>query len=384
MKRFRLLFLLLAFLFPLLSVPCEADDTIKIGLTLGLTGKYAEMSNMQMKGFKLWESDVNKKGGILGKKVQVIIYDDKSDPLSAKSLYEQLIVKDAVDFVFGPYSSEITEAVLPVTEKYGYPMLVSGASADRLWQKDYKNIFGVLMIASKYAVGFLEMLVKEDISHIAIVYADDAFSVSIADGTKKWAERFGLSVVLFEGFKKGTKDLSEIVAKVRTSKAQVLIVCGHLDESIDMKNSLKKADWHPRIYYASVGPALQKFYDKLRDDVNFTFSSSHWEPYTKFPNSVEFTDSFLSAYKIMPSYHAAIAYASGEILATAIKKAMSMDKDKIRDILSSMDTMTIIGRYGVNKAGVQIRHFNLVIQWQKGKKEIVWPKELRTAKPIFK
>lgn len=120
----------------LLSPLCaEAAEAIKIGLSLGLTGKYAELSDMQMKAFKLWEKDVNRKGGILGRKVNLTIYDDKSDPLIAKSLYEYLITKDKVDLIFGPYSSEITEAVLPVTEKYGYPLIGSAATAARLWQK---------------------------------------------------------------------------------------------------------------------------------------------------------------------------------------------------------------------------------------------------------
>ena len=137
--------LIISFLLFFIALPASAQEPlIKIGVSLGLTGKYSEMSNMQMKGFRLWEKEVNGRGGILGRKIKLIIYDDKSDPLTAKSLYEHLILNDKVDLVLGPYSSEITEAVLPVTEKYGYPMIASGASADRLWQRGYKYIFGSL------------------------------------------------------------------------------------------------------------------------------------------------------------------------------------------------------------------------------------------------
>ncbi len=384
MKRLNLLVLLIIFLPCLLPKPAEASEPIRIGLTLGLTGKYSEMSGMQMKGFRLWERDVNNKGGILGKNVQVIIYDDKSDSRIAKAFYEHLILRDKVDLVFGPYSSEITEAILPVTEKYGYPLLAPGASADWLWQKGYKHIFGVYMPASKYAVGFLELLVKRDLKNVSIAYADDSFSKAIAVGTKVWAERFGLNVVLYDEFKKGTKDLSHVAWKTKEAGADALIVCGHLEESIDMKISLKKIAWHPKVYYASVGPAMQAFYERLGANADGVFSSSQWEPYTRFPNSRKITDSFLKNYKTMPSYHAAAAYATGQILESAVKKATSLDRDKIRDILSAMDTMTVVGRYGVDKTGLQIKHFNLIIQWQKGKKEIVWPEELKTAKPIFK
>lgn len=370
-----------------IALPASAQEPhIKIGVSLGLTGKYSEMSDMQMKGFRLWESDVNKRGGLLGKKVQIIIYNDKSDPQTAKSLYEHLILNDKVDLVFGPYSSEITEAILPVTEKYGYPLLASGASADRLWQKGYKYVFGVYSPASKYSVGFLDLLVKNDIQDVAIVHADDSFSKDIANGTKKWAERFGLKVVLFEGFKKGTENLDAVAKKAKASKAQALIVCGHFDESVSMRLSLKRIKWHPKAYFAAVGPTMQAFHDKLKTGADYVFSSSMWEHQggLKRQGSSEFYEAFIKTYKEKPSYHAASAYAGGQILESAIKKAGSIDRDNIRVILLSMDATSILGRYGVDRTGMQIKHFNLIIQWQNGKKEVVWTEELRTANPIFR
>lgn len=379
------LFVALILLF-CLALPSRAEEPVKIGLTLGLTGKYSEMSDMQMKGFRLWERDVNSSGGILGRKVTLVIYDDKSDPQTAKSLYEHLIVKEKVDLLFGPYSSEITEAIPPVTEKYGYPVLASGASADRLWQKGYKYIFGVFTPASRYSVGFLELLVVNNLNDIAIVYADDSFSKDIAEGTKKWAERLGLKVVLFEGFKKGTENLDGFARRARESRAQVLIVCGHFDEAVNMRLSLKRIGWYPRAYYASVGPTMQAFYDELKTGADYVFSSSMWEHHGGLmaPGCHEFYDAYTKLYKEAPSYHAAEAYAGGQILEAAIKKAGSLDRDKIRDILSAMDTMAITGRYGVDRTGMQVKHFNLIIQWQNGKKEVVWPEETRTARPIFR
>ena len=370
-----------------IALPASAQEPlIRIGVSLGLTGKYSEMSDMQMKGFRLWEKEVNSRGGILGKKVEFIIHDDKSDPQTAKFLYEDLILSNKVDIVFGPYSSEITEAILPITEKYGYPVLASGASADRLWQKGYKYIFGVYTPASKYTVGLLELLVMNGINDIAIAHADDVVSLNIAEGAKKWAERFGLKIVLFEGFKKGTKNLDDIARKVRSSGAQVLIVCGHFDEAVNMRLSLKRIKWYPKAYFASVGPTMQAFYDKLKTSADYVFSASMWEHHSglKVPGCSEFYEAFMKTYREEPSYHAATAYAGGQILESAIKKAGSIDREKIRVILLSMDAINIIGRYGVDRTGMQIKHFNIIIQWQNGKKEIVWPEELKTANPIFR
>lgn len=125
-----------------------------------------------------------------------------------------------------------------------------------------------------------------------------------------------------------------------------------------MRLSLSRIGWHPKAYYASVGPALQEFYDRLKKDADLAFSSSQWEPRARFPNSERFYREFVKEYHKPPSYHAAAAYAAGEMLESAIKKAESMDRNKIREALLSMDAMTIIGRYGVNMAGIQIRHIN--------------------------
>ncbi|MBC8463518.1 MAG: amino acid ABC transporter substrate-binding protein [Deltaproteobacteria bacterium] len=363
-----------------------AQQTITVGVSLGLSGKYSVMGSMQKKGFKLWESHVNAKGGILGKKIQMQIYDDQSNPKQAKAIYSKMIEKDGVDLVFGPYSSGISGAVLPITEKHKYPVLLSGASSDRLWEKGYKYAFGVYTPASKYAVGFLQMMVKNKLKTVAIVSADDAFSVSLSEHTKKWANKFRLKVMLFERFKKGLKDLTQIASSVKTSRSQALVMCGHLNESVDMRRALKEIEWYPRAYYASVGPATQHFQTILGNDAELAFSSSQWEEAVgiHFPQGKTFIKSFNDVYGTSPSYHAATAYASGMILEAALKKVGSIDRDQLRKTLSAMDTMTVIGRYGVDRTGWQIRHFPLIVQWQEGKKKVVWPEKLKEAEPIIK
>lgn len=363
----------------------HSAGTVKIGASLGLTGKYEHMSNMQKNAYLLWEKHINENGGLLGKKVKLIIYDDQSEPGIARKLYSRLISKDRVDLILAPYSSAVTMAVLPVTEKFKYPLLASGAAADKLWQMGYKYAFGVFIPTSRYSQGFLELMLRNGLKDTAIVFADDPFSMGIAEGTRKWALRFGMNILMFKKFKKGTRNLDDIARKVRNSGAQVVIVGGHLNESIDMRLSLKKIKWMPRAYYASSGPATQKYYDVLKDDAEFTFSSSQWEPkgVSAFPGAERFTKEFLSTYKVEPTYHASSAYAAGQILEAAVKSTGSLNRERLRNVLSSLDTMTIMGRYGVDRTGVQIRHIALIVQWQKREKHIVAPEEFSTSKAIF-
>jgi branched-chain amino acid transport system substrate-binding protein len=131
---------------------------------------------------------------------------------------------------------------------------------------------------------------------------------------------------------------------------------------------------------------LPAFQAKLKSDANYVFSSSKWEHHeeTTIPGCKEFYHSYIHAYNETPSYHTATAYAAGQILEAAIKKTGKLDREKIRLVLLSMDAVSIIGRYGVDKKGKQTKHFNVIVQWQNGKKEVVWPEGLKTANPVFR
>lgn len=374
----------LCLIFVLLAIPvCSSDETVKIGVTLSLTGRFSVIGNSQMDGFRLWERHVNEKGGLLGRKVKLIIYDDKSEAETAKLLYEQMIVKENVHFLFGPYSSPITHAVLPVAEKYDYPLLISGAGADSLWEKNYKNAIGIFTPSGRVSQGFLELLVRNNIKKIAVVYADDPHSTDVAKGAISFAKKFGLEILLSESFKKDTKDLTYLAKKVRDSGAEALIVGGHFNEAVDMRTALNAINYYPKAYYASVGATLDDYHQKLGHDANYTFSSSLWELKANFPGAGKFHTDYVNTFKEPPQYHSALAYASGQVLEEAVRRSASFERKTVRDTLFKMDMITIIGRYGIDRTGKQIRQHVYITQWQKGKKEIVWPEKLATAKPIF-
>lgn len=374
---------LLCLFWSLMLTAAIAQEPIKVGVSLGLTGRFAVISDALHKGFQIWEQHVNSSGGLLGRQIRIICKDDGSSPETARGLYHELIETEKVDFLFAPYSSLITEAVLPIAEQHGIPILVAGAAADRLWEKGYRNVIGVYTTASKFVVGFMELLVLNDLDDIAILCADDSFSMDLANGARDWTRRFGLNIALFESFKKGTEQLDNLVIKARKSGANVLIVCGHLNESVYMAMSLKRVGWRPQARYASVGPTFPAFRDRCGEEAEGVFTTSLWEPRANYPGAQKFETDFIATYGEAPGYHAGLAYAGGQVLAQAIRESGSVDRDKVRALLFKLDTMTIIGRFGVNQTGKQVRQQAFIIQWQNGRKELVWPEAIQTAKARF-
>ncbi len=373
----------MSFLFP---EPSCAEEPIRIGGTLGLTGKYALFSDMQLKGFRLWEEDVNRRGGILGRPVKVIILDDKSDAKRSVYLYTKLIEEDKVDFLFAPFSSEITGQILPVTERHKYPMLISGASADRLWSQGYEYIFGLFMPAGKLTVGFLELLLMNGVDNVAIVHAGDPFSLDIAEGARKWAGMLGLKIVIYEKF--STKDKSTIpvlAEKIISRNANAVLVCGFLNEFVSMSEALYLDGEYNGLFYTPIGPGMPEFYQELGERSEYVFSTSQWQLHSNaaMPGSREFFDLFVKRHHVEPSYFAATAYASGQLLEAAVNQAGSLDRKSVRDMLSEMNASSIVGRYGVDNRGVQIRNFNLIVQVQDGKTEVVWPRNFETKPVVF-
>lgn len=356
---------------------------IIIGGSLGLTGKYEKLSLMQRRGFELWQKQINQNGGLLGRKIELIIEDDQSDKRRVAGIYQDLLERRKVDLLFAPYSSGLTHAIMPVIESHNIPLIASGAAADMLWEQGYKNLFGLFIPASRYAVGFLEMIALNGVTEVAIVNADDLFSRAIATGAKKWAEDFGLEVKLLKEFKKGERNLQTVAEAVSALSPKALIVCGHYNESVDMLQALKQVENRPQLYFATIGPTLDKFQQELGEMAEGVFSSIQWSSravHRKKDQEI-FLKPFISTYGVEPSYHAAQAYAAGQILAAAITENQSLDHDALRGTLSSFHTLSIIGRYGVDFTGRQVRHFALNSQWQDGKLEVVWPTKLATAQP---
>lgn len=374
--------------FLLLCLQAYASDTlrpIRIGATVSLEGPYQSLSFMVRNGNELWAKEVNKRGGLLGRKVELVFYDDKSQEERVAPLYEQLITKDKVDLVLSPYGSTLSMAAAEVSEKYGYVLLAASASSTAIWTRDFKGVFGVYSTAERYFLGFLDLVARQGHKTVAVVYSSTIFNVSAAEGVHKWSSLFGLEVVFSEKFGHHEDELSAIVYRLAEKKIDSVIFCGYPPEGYHFIELLKKTALRPAGLALTIIPALPDFQARAGEFAEGIFGPSQWEADERlpFPGTLAFINNFVALTGKKPSYQACSSYSACQILERAILQAGEINHEKIRNFVSNLDTVTIMGRFKVDFDGKQIGHNPILVQWQNGNKEIVYPTKMRTSPAQF-
>ena len=359
-----------------------SDKTpVNIGASVSATGTNGNIGKYQKEAYELWAEQINQRGGLMGRPVQMTILDDASDPTTGTKLYEKLITEDKVDLVLGPYSSSVTQAASTVTEKYKYPMLAAGASASDIWKRNYKYIFGVYSIAESYFYGVLDLAMKNNLTKVAIVNEDTVFPNATAAGSAAYVRQKGMQLAYQEKYPAKATDVSSMLTKVKAAAPQVLVGGSYEPDSMLITRQMKDLDVNVKMLAFSVGAANPEFYTGVGALADFVFGPSMWEPALTTPGNKEFFDSYKKKWGRDPDYHAATGFAGGQILEAAAKKAGSLDREKLRDALSTLETTTILpGKYKVDETGTQTGHIPVTIQWQGKEKVIVSPENMATGK----
>ncbi len=361
----------------------DAQGPIRIGASISLTGTYAKPGKNMHEGYQLCQKDLNAKGGLLGRKVEFVVYDDQSMPPTGVRLYEKLITEDKVDAVMGPYSSPISEAVANVTEKYKKVNVSPLAATTSIFKKGRKYIFMVISPAEVYLEGLIDTAAKRGLKTVAVVNEDTLFSKAAASGAADLAKKKGMQVVFQEAYPKGNTDFSALLTKVKATNADVIAAATYFDDAVAMTRQMRELNVNPKMYGVTVGGDLPEFYDTLKANAEYVYGGSQWEPVLAYPGNKEWFEAYRAEFKHDPSYHSAAGYAGCIIYAEGVKRANSLEADKVRDALLKLETRTMFGDYKVDQDGFQIAHKMVTFQWQKEKKVIVWPDDLAQGKIVF-
>lgn len=374
-------------------------DTIILGAAVSLTGKYSTNGKNTQDGYELAVKRINEMGGIKvgdkAYKLRVIYYDDESTSARGAQLVERLINQDGIKFMLGPYSSGLTKAIAPVTEKYKIPM-VEGNGADRaLFTQGYKYMFAVLSTSDYYLRAAINLAAEEarkagkdpKALKVAIAIENDDFSQDVRDGVAEDAKKWGMKVVIDDKLPPELNDMASTLAKVKALKPDILVVSGHakgaalaVKQVADMKVDVPML----ALTHCDSAQVIEKF----GKAAEYAVCGSQWDRSLAykdkwFGTADDYAKRFEQEFKYEPPYQAAESTAAVLVFANAIERAQSFDPQKVRDAIASTDLMTFYGPVKFDASGKNIAKSMVLYQVQKGDFKVVAPSKWAGSKVIY-
>ena len=355
---------------------------ILIGTSVSLSGSYAASAKYALEGYKLWEADVNKRGGILGRPVKLIYYDDRSDANTGVQLYEKLITADKVDLIVGPYSSGVTSAVSTVAEKHKMAMIGPEAADAKIYMRGYKYNFQGQTQAGRYMLGALALAKAHGYKTMAMLAEDTAFPKAVSEEVVKVVPEYGVKIVFNQTYPKGAADFSALLTKVKQLNPDIVFANSYLPDGQGIIRQSREQGVDAKMFAVAVGAAEPEF-GNLGSTANYIFGATQWAANMKTKGNPEFVKAYKAMFGRNPDYHSAANYGAMQVLDAAVKQVGSLDQNKIAAAISKTEMDTVYGHFKVDGRGVQVGYASALLQWQNGKQVVVWPAAVAQGKAIL-
>jgi branched-chain amino acid transport system substrate-binding protein len=404
MRRLRWLVatLLAAGILGLVAAGCGGDDsggsasnggggTIKIGASLPLTGEFSEPGKAAQQGYKVWEALTNEKGGLLGRKVQMIIKDDASNQNTIVADYNALISQDKVDMLLGTFSSLLNLPASTVAERNRMLYVEPAGGSPDLFNRGYKYLFFAQQATADHqgdvwANYIANLPADQKPKTAAYPTLDDPFAQPTSEGIEKILSQAGVKTVYRSTYTIDNVNYDSIASAIKGKGADLVVNGATFEDGVGVVRSLLKVGYHPKWLYQTSAPSLGDQYAKAigKENTEGVFYAVSHSIDAKTPGNAE----FVAKYKEMfggteVPEDAADAYAAAEVLSAAVKGVGSIDDQlKLADWIRSNSVDTILGPLSWNENGSPKGEF-LVGQWQNGKPEIVLPDEAATADQVI-
>ncbi|MDH3472243.1 MAG: amino acid ABC transporter substrate-binding protein [Rhodospirillales bacterium] len=367
-------------------------DTIILGSAISLTGKYSTNGIHAQNGYELAVKKINDMGGVKvgGKayKLKVVYYDDESTPARGSQLAERLIKQDGVKYMLGPYSSGMTKAIAPVSEKYQIPMVEAEGASRSLFTQGYKYLFAVLSTSEQYlasAIGLAAEIAEKNGKNpsdvrIAMAFENDPFSQDVRAGVMDDAKKYDMQIVIDDKLPRDLSDMSATLTKVRAVKPDLLVVSGHSKGAATAARQLKEMQIDVpmvAITHCEAADIVGKYGAESTEGIlcptQWAETLSYSDGY--FGTAAEFDAQFKAAfpgYNSVP-YQAAQAAAAVLVWKDAFERADSFDVNKVRDAIAATDMETFYGGIKFAPEGNNIAKPMVLRQIQDGGYAVVAP-----------
>jgi len=355
------------------AAPALAQEVV-LGASVQLTGPVASTGRYYRDAYQFAIDKINAAGGakVAGKsyKLALKLYDNQSDVNLSVRQYTQLVSQDKVNLLLGPFASNFALADSAVSEKYQVPMVQGGGASDQIFSRGFKYVFGTLAPASNYFASTIDMLkqLKPAPHTVALLYADDAFDVSVAKGTRPKLKEAGLETTMDERYSTNATDFNSLLSQIKSKNVDVVLVAGHETEILNFIRQAKSLAAAPKFYSFTVGVPSDDFRKALGKDADYAFGMTAWLPSPDlkdrwFGDASKFAAEYKAKYGYEPDYHAASGAADVEAMVMAMESAGSIDPKKVRDALAKIKFESLYGPIAFSSLG-QIDLPQVVIQVQ--------------------
>jgi len=378
-----------------LGSPGLAQDVIKVGAPLPLTGPLSPEGLKQKRGYDLWAEAANAKGIKAGGKtykVEIVYADYASNTPRAVQTAERMITEDKVQFLFAPFGSGATKAASAISEKYQIPMLAPSASSQEIFDQKFKYIFSTLTGNETVSVPIAKLVAAKNkaIKRVAVLARNDLFPLAVAQEFEKAVKAEGMEVVTSERYAIGAMDHSAAITKMRAANPDWVYASGYINDLILIRKQMNDLGLKAPVITEIAGPAYAEFAKTVGPLAEDVTSMSWWHPAVRYkgPDVFGSTEAFNAAYAKAnggneADYIEAGSAACGVILQMAIEKAGTVDPVKVRDAIAATDTETFYGRVKFAEGG-QINSLQPpVFQLVGGKPVILWPDAIKAGEIRF-
>jgi len=390
MKKILSLSLPLFFIILCFASGTMAKDNIRFGFSMALTGPYAPAAKGQMEAYLLWEEQVNKKGGILVKDqgnkplpVKLVYYDDKSEAETAVKVYEKLITDDKVDLLFAPNSTTIHFAVYPIADKYKVPIVGNTAGSVKLRDLKSRYFWFISTLADRQMWALVDFLKSLGVKTVAVTSVQEIFPRENLQYLIPSLKEKGFDIVLEKDYPRGVKDLVSLLSEAKAKNPDAYVGLTYVPDTFLSTTQAQEVGFNPKFFFQLVGAAAVAFGPKFGPATEGISTFGQWSPRAKWPGAKAFHDNYVAKFKAKPDYlNSTLSYVSCQIMEQAVERAGTLNWEKIREIIAKDEFSTIYG--SLKFAGSEnLSQPAMILQWQKGEIDIVWPPEVATAKPLY-
>jgi branched-chain amino acid transport system substrate-binding protein len=373
-------------------------NTIALGAAVSLTGKYSTNGKNTKDGYDLAVERINELGGVkvAGKsyKLKILYYDDESTSARGAQLVERLISQDNVQFLLGPYSSALTKAIAPVTEKYKVPMVEANGADRALFTNGYKYLFAVLNTSDLYLNSAVDLVAEESRKKnvdpkslkVAIAIENDDFSQDVRNGVVEAAKKWGMQVVVDDKLPPDLNDMSATLTKVKALRPDILVVSGHAKGAVlAVRQVSEQRVSVPALALTQCDSAQ---IEKLGKVAEYALCGAQWDrtlSYSDrwFGTAENYAQMFEKRFNYPTNYVVAESTAAVLTFVSAIEHAGSLDREKVRDAIAKTDMMTFFGPIKFDDTGKNTAKAMVLYQVQDGKYLVVAPRKWANSKVIY-